>query len=103
MRKRIGAILLVIGFATTLISQRITPRTALPSAISENALRAHVKFLSDDRLEGRGTGAKGGETAAPYVAEQFEAMGLKRRRSKPRLLQPESLAIVKADTQSERP
>src|SRR2546427_7972419 len=47
------------------------------SAISENALRAHIKFLSDDRLEGRGTGAKGGETAALYVAEQFEAMGLK--------------------------
>src|SRR5438034_7407182 len=47
------------------------------SAISENALRAHVKFLSDDRLEGRGTGAKGGETAALDVAEQFEAIGFK--------------------------
>ena len=77
MRKPATAILLIVGLATTLMSQRITPRTSLPSAISENALRAHIKFLSDDRLEGRGTGARGGELAALYVAEQFEAMGLK--------------------------
>src|SRR2546430_15851618 len=101
MRKRIGAILLVIGFATTLISHRITTRTALPSAISENALRAHVKFLSDDRLEGRGTGAKGGETAALYVAEQFEAMGLKGAGAKASFWQPVSLVGVKADAQTE--
>src|SRR5256886_4265842 len=101
MRKRISAILLVIGFATTLISQRITPRTALPSAISESALRAHIKFLSDDRLEGRGTGAKGGETAALYVAEQFEAMGLKGAAPKGSFWQPVSLVGVKADPKTE--
>jgi hypothetical protein len=40
------------------------------SQISEDRLRAHIKFLSDDRLEGRGTGARGGELAALYIAEQ---------------------------------
>src|SRR3989440_3256848 len=101
MRKQISAILLVIGFGTTLISQRITPRTALPSAISESALRAHIKFLSDDRLEGRGTGAKGGELAALYVAQQFEAMGLKGAGSKGSFWQPVSLVGVKADPKTE--
>ena len=40
------------------MSQRVRRPPALPSAISEDALRAHIKFLSDDRLEGRGTGSK---------------------------------------------
>src|SRR2546427_3328996 len=71
------------------------------SAISENALRAHIKFLSDDRLEGRGTGAKGGETAALYVAEQFEAMGLKGGGAKGSFWQPVSLVGVKANPKTE--
>src|SRR2546430_7870887 len=101
MKTRLKVILLIIGFAITCASQRLTPRTSLPSAISENALRAHIKFLSDDRLEGRGTGAKGGETAALYVAEQFEAMGLKGAGAKGSFWQPVSLVGVKADPKTE--
>src|SRR5256885_4831264 len=101
MKTHSKVILLIIGFAITCASQRLTPRTALPSAISENALRAHIKFLSDDRLEGRGTGAKGGETAALYVAEQFEAMGLKGAAPKGSFWQPVSLVGVKADPKTE--
>ncbi|MBO0720232.1 MAG: M28 family peptidase [Blastocatellia bacterium] len=44
--------------------------------IDENVLRAHVKFLADDLLEGRGPGARGGMIAAKYIAAQFEALGL---------------------------
>lgn len=44
--------------------------------IEENTLRAHVKYLSDDLLEGRGPGARGGILAAKYIAAQFEALGL---------------------------
>ena len=69
----------------------------MPGAISEDALRAHIKFLSDDRLEGRGTGSKGGETAALYIAEQFEALGLKGAGEKGSFWQPVSLVGVKAD------
>ncbi|HBB97331.1 MAG TPA: peptidase M28 [Blastocatellia bacterium] len=101
MRKPISAILVIIGLATALMSQRVTPRTSLPSAISENALRAHIKFLSDDRVEGRGTGARGGELAALYVAEQFEAMGLKGAAPKGSFWQPVSLVGVKADPKTE--
>src|SRR5437588_12735518 len=73
----------------------------VPSQISENALRAHIKFLSGDRLEGRGTGAKGGETAALYVAEQFEAMGLRGGGSKGSFWQPVSIVGVRADPKTE--
>ena len=44
--------------------------------IEEGGLRAHIKYLSDDLLEGRGPGARGGMLAAKYIASQFEALGL---------------------------
>ncbi len=45
--------------------------------IRPEALRAHVEFLADDLLEGRGTGTRGFQIAANYVRAQFEQMGLK--------------------------
>jgi hypothetical protein len=45
--------------------------------IDADHIRAHVKFLSDDLLEGRGTGARGGDIAAQYIAAQFALDGLK--------------------------
>ena len=101
MRKHLATAFLIISFAVTSLSQRVAPRTSLPSPISENALRAHIKFLSDDRLEGRGTGARGGELAALYVAQQFEAMGLKGAGAKGSFWQPVSLVGVKADPKTE--
>ena len=40
------------------------------------ALRAHVSFLADDLLEGRGTATRGHEIAARYIAAQLDAAGL---------------------------
>src|SRR3954452_9947425 len=68
-----------------------------PSGLNGPTLRAQIKFLSDDLLEGRGTGARGGELAAKYLAAQFEAMGLKGPAEGGGYLQPVSLAGVKAD------
>src|ERR1700693_4672453 len=45
--------------------------------LQNKPFRAHMAFLADDLLEGRGTGARGHEIAARYVAAQFEAIGLK--------------------------
>ncbi|MFN7941291.1 MAG: M28 family metallopeptidase [Thermoanaerobaculia bacterium] len=45
------------------------------AAIRPDALRAHVEFLADDLLEGRGTGTRGHELAARYVAAQLRALG----------------------------
>ena len=44
--------------------------------ISGDRIRAHVKFLSSDLLEGRGPGARGGDLAAEYIATQFALFGL---------------------------
>jgi Zn-dependent M28 family amino/carboxypeptidase len=44
--------------------------------IDPERIRAHVKFLADDLLEGRGTGARGGDIAARYIAAQFALDGL---------------------------
>jgi Zn-dependent M28 family amino/carboxypeptidase len=87
--------------ATIAIAVTVIPQTRPRSAISESALRAHIKFLSDDRLEGRGTGARGGELAALYAAEQFEAMGLKGAGAKGSFWQPVSLVGVKADPKTQ--
>jgi hypothetical protein len=38
---------------------------------------SHVKFLADDKLEGRNTGSEGHRVAARYVSEQFERLKLK--------------------------
>jgi len=60
-------------------------------------LKAHIKFLSDDLLEGRGTGARGGELAAKYIASQLEEFGLKGAGANGSFFQPVSLVGVKAD------
>ena len=63
---------------------QLTTAAELPDAavaamrgIDPERIRAHVRFLSDDLLEGRGTGVRGGDIAARYIATQFEQMGLK--------------------------
>jgi Zn-dependent M28 family amino/carboxypeptidase len=67
------------------------------SAINEATLKAHIRFLSDDLLEGRGTGARGGELAAKYIASQLEAIGAKGAGPNGSFFQPVSLVGVKAD------
>ena len=44
--------------------------------IDPEKIRAHVKYLASDALEGRGTGQKGGEMAEEYIAAQFKSYGL---------------------------
>jgi Zn-dependent M28 family amino/carboxypeptidase len=55
------------------------PQSVLAAAdsIDPEKLRAHVRFLSHDLLEGRGTGQRGGDIAAQYIATQFALDGLK--------------------------
>ncbi|HEY0163330.1 MAG TPA: M28 family peptidase [Edaphobacter sp.] len=47
------------------------------ASVDPEKIRSHVKFLSDDLLEGRGPGTRGGEIAAQYIATQFALDGLK--------------------------
>jgi len=61
-----------------------TPSIRLPGAayaaletINPEHIRWHVRYLSHDLLEGRGTGQRGGDIAAEYIATQFAEYGLK--------------------------
>jgi len=63
---------------------RLSASAQLPSAaiaamqkIDPERIRTHVRFLADDLLEGRGTGQRGGDIAAEYIATQFALAGLK--------------------------
>jgi Zn-dependent M28 family amino/carboxypeptidase len=49
----------------------------LPPHVLEAPLRAHLSFLADDLLEGRGTGQRGGELTVRYLETQAAAIGLK--------------------------
>jgi Zn-dependent M28 family amino/carboxypeptidase len=94
------AFALVLALAATAIPQRrggnAVRGTSAP-LIREDALRADIKYLSDDLLEGRGTGARGGELAAKYIAAQMEELGLKGAGPNGSFFQPVSLVGVKAD------
>src|SRR6516165_9275326 len=54
------------------------PPAARQAAMSIDAekIRAHVRFLSLDLLEGRGPGTRGDKLAAEYIATQFALDGL---------------------------
>src|SRR5580700_1330909 len=89
MHRKLGpAFLCAIILATTLLHAQqfsnsvpviagLPPaaRTAAASVDSEK-IRAHVRFLSLDLLEGRGPGTRGGELAAEYIATQFALAGV---------------------------
>jgi len=52
------------------------PGADLP-VVAEAPLRAHLAFLADDLLEGRGTGQRGGSLAVRYLETQAAAVGLR--------------------------
>jgi Zn-dependent M28 family amino/carboxypeptidase len=72
MRKHVGVLLVVLLGAAFLLGQK----QVAPKADAAK-IREHVKYLSSDLLEGRGTGQKGGDDAADYIAGQFKSYGLK--------------------------
>jgi Zn-dependent M28 family amino/carboxypeptidase len=50
---------------------------AAAARVDAATIAAHVRFLADDLLEGRGPGSRGSELAMKYIASQMERMGLK--------------------------
>jgi Zn-dependent M28 family amino/carboxypeptidase len=69
--------LLLASTATAFAQQRgASPAARVTRALDPRVLGAHLRFLSDDALEGRATATRGGETAAKYIAAQFERLGL---------------------------
>jgi Zn-dependent M28 family amino/carboxypeptidase len=82
--KLIVATIFAISLCVCYLDAQASKTTNRPEATSVHAeihadaqkIRAHVKFLSSDLLEGRGTGQRGGDIAADYIATQFALYGL---------------------------
>ncbi|MEO7207261.1 MAG: M28 family peptidase [Steroidobacteraceae bacterium] len=79
---------LIFGFCAGLWSSaqaaESAPQLGLPGdvmasmhGIDPHRIADHVQFLASDLLEGRGTGTRGGDIAANYIAAQFALYGLK--------------------------
>ena len=63
--------------------------------IEKERIRAHVKYLSSDELEGRGTRQRGGDRAADYIGKQFASYGLKPAGENGTFVQPVPMVGVK--------
>jgi Zn-dependent M28 family amino/carboxypeptidase len=81
MKIRAG-MLIIASICSTASAQNGLPPSneqvsAAEMAITDTALRGHIRFLADDLLEGRGPGSRGDELAQRYIAAQFESLGFK--------------------------
>ncbi|MBS1724570.1 MAG: M20/M25/M40 family metallo-hydrolase [Armatimonadetes bacterium] len=65
--------------AIALLAALLPLQTKVPKPydqITPESLQAHLRFLSSDLLEGRGTPSRGLDIAAEYIAAQFKLAGL---------------------------
>ncbi len=73
MISRLFLLLAVSALATALV---VEAADSAPD-ISPDRIKAHVAYLSSDRLEGRGPGTRGEILATEYLADEFKKAGLK--------------------------
>jgi Peptidase family M28 len=98
---KVLAMICCLGISTASIFGADNPEDKAVRTIRPEAIGAHVKFLADDLLEGRGPGTRGHDLAAKYVTAQFEAMGLEPAGMNGTFFQPirfRSAAIVPEET-----
>ncbi|MEG1329683.1 MAG: aminopeptidase, partial [Janthinobacterium sp.] len=57
-------------FPFVLAASLLSTATFAQPLVAEAPLRAHLSFLADDLLEGRGTGQRGGDLAVRYLETQ---------------------------------
>ena len=67
----------VLCSAALLASCRSVERGDTPARAAAERIRSDIAYLADDRLEGRGTGTAGNDTAAAWLARRHTALGLR--------------------------
>ncbi|HWY86180.1 MAG TPA: M28 family peptidase [Gemmataceae bacterium] len=73
-------------------TRAVQPQPDQPVAIER--IRADIKYLSSDQLQGRGIGTRGEELAVDFIARQFEKAGLKPAGERGTFFQPVPLVMV---------
>jgi hypothetical protein len=80
MKLKLAAFLGIAGALTLCTTparaQSLFPPQQTLDKITVAGIHAHMEFLADDLLEGRGTGTRGYALAANYVRAQFDQLGL---------------------------
>lgn len=102
---RLAAALVLTVVPLFALAQQVTAPPAVNRSFDElrpDAVRAHIRFLSDDLLEGRGPGTRGDSLATAYIAAQLEAMGLQPAGDAGTFFQKVSLLGVTTDAAKSR-
>src|SRR5882757_11269593 len=68
----LGLAALLLGACRT--AEPVPVRVASPDA---HQIHRDIAYLADDRLEGRGTGTAGNDSAAAYLARRLSALGVR--------------------------
>ncbi len=71
-----AALLLAVTLPAAIAQSPFDPSDVAMQSIRPEAIRADMRFLADDLLEGRGTATRGHQIAAKFMAAEFESMGL---------------------------
>ena len=77
--KTIRLTALLAALPTVCLAVLLSPacRAKAPEGITADEIESHLRFLSDDLLEGRAVGTRGADLAALYQETQFRLSGLK--------------------------
>lgn len=84
------------------LSLQAGPIPTIDPAAATRRVQAHATFLADDLMEGRGTGTRGYQLAAGYVAAQFARIGLEPGADEGGYLQKLSLLESTSDHEAAR-
>src|SRR4051812_16096768 len=67
----------VLCSAALMAACRSVERGASPARAVAERIRSDIAYLADDRLEGRGTGTAGNDSAASWLARRDASLGLR--------------------------
>jgi Zn-dependent M28 family amino/carboxypeptidase len=85
----------VVAMVCLIAANAYSQESAKLPEISIERIRADLKYLSSDQLQGRGVGTRGEELATEHIAKQFKAAGLKPVGDKGTYFQKVPLVLVK--------
>ncbi len=74
MKKHFLSALLILTICPAIFAQTKGKYTNL---FNEAKIKADIKYISDDKFEGRAPGTKSGEAAAQYIADELKKIGVK--------------------------
>ncbi|MCX6329736.1 MAG: M20/M25/M40 family metallo-hydrolase [Bacteroidia bacterium] len=76
MKKFLLLTVIFISIFTLSLNSQVTPKEKGLQAITVDAIKGQLEFLSSDWMEGRATGERGAYLAADYIASMFKVFGV---------------------------